>query len=178
VTVDFGGFLPELLGLRQSDPGEAWTPLGQSPATTFPALNHARLPESSLPVNHILNKLQVGNTRPMKRSSAGFLFVLFCTMAATSTPSFAQQQDEPESNRKVVNRVMPAYPYLAYGIRLKGTVKVNVVVGPNGKAKTIEAKGGHPVLVQAAEDAIKKWKWEPSAHETQELIEVNFNPEH
>ncbi len=99
-------------------------------------------------------------------------------MALTSVPSFTQQQDEPESNRKVVNRVVPAYPYLAYGMRLKGSVKVNVVVAPNGKAKSVEAKGGHPVLIQAAEDAIKKWKWEPAPHETHELIEVNFNPEH
>jgi TonB family protein len=126
-----------------------------------------------------INKLHFTTTTPMKRSYAAafFLFVSWLTML-TSVPLLAQQQDEPESNRKVVSRVVPEYPYLARSMNLRGNVKVNVVVAPNGKAKSVEAKGGHPVLVQAAEDAIKKWKWEPAAHETQELIEVHFNLQH
>jgi hypothetical protein len=30
--------------------------------------------------------------------------------------------------------------------------------------------------VQAAQNAILKWRWEPASHETREPIEVNFNP--
>ena len=113
----------------------------------------------------------------MKRSAATFFLVLFWVVALTSFSSAAQQQDEPESNRKVVRRVVPAYPDLARTMNLRGIVKVDVVVATNGKAKSVEAKGGHPVLVQAAEDAIRKWNWEPAAHETNEFIEVNFNPQ-
>ncbi len=112
----------------------------------------------------------------MKRSAATFSLVLFWVVALAFFPSAAQQQDEPESNRKVVRRVMPAYPYLAHTMNLSGNVKVNVVVAPNGTAKSVTVKGGHPLLVEAAEAAIRKWKWEPAGHETNELIEVNFNP--
>jgi len=50
-------------------------------------------------------------------------------------------------------------------------------VQPNGVVKSVEVKGGHPVLVRAAQDAIYKWKWAPATHETREPIEVRFDPQ-
>ena len=88
-------------------------------------------------------------------------------------PSRAQ---ETEGSRKIVNRVTPQYPGLARGLKLQGSVKVEVMVAPDGSPKTVEIKGGHPLLAQAAHDAIQKWKWAPAATETHELIEVKFNP--
>jgi membrane protein involved in colicin uptake len=55
-------------------------------------------------------------------------------------------------------------------------VKVEAVVAPDGSAKTVEIKGGHPLLAQAAHDAVQKWKWVPAPKQTRELIEVKFNP--
>ncbi len=86
------------------------------------------------------------------------------------------QQDQPETKRKVVNRIPPSYPDLARSLDLKGSVKVDVLVAPNGKVKSLEVKGGHPVLAHAAEEAIRKWKWEPGTHETWELLEIRFDP--
>lgn len=60
---------------------------------------------------------------------------------------------------------------------IKGVVKLEVVVEPDGSVKFIGAKGGHPLLVQAAQDAIQRWKWQPEAHETIETIEIRFSPE-
>jgi len=31
------------------------------------------------------------------------------------------------------------------------------------------------VLAQAAVNAVRKWKWEPAAHETRQLLEVKFD---
>jgi membrane protein involved in colicin uptake len=50
------------------------------------------------------------------------------------------------------------------------------VVAPDGSAKTVAIKGGHPLLAQAAHDAVQKWKWVAAPKETHELIEVKFNP--
>lgn len=83
---------------------------------------------------------------------------------------------ETDGNRPVVNRVIPQYPNLARGMKLQGNVKVEAVVEPNGSAKTVEIKGGHPLLAQAVHDAVQKWKWAPAPKETRELIEVKFNP--
>ncbi|MGB6678068.1 MAG: energy transducer TonB [Terriglobales bacterium] len=80
------------------------------------------------------------------------------------------------SSRVVVTRVAPQYPSLARGIKLQGSVRLEAVVAPDGSAKTVEIKGGHPLLAQAAHDAVQKWKWAPAPRETRELTEVHFNP--
>ena len=51
-----------------------------------------------------------------------------------------------------------------------------VLVGPNGSPKSIQAKGGNPVLVQSAEKALRDWKWEPALHATSEVIDLRFDP--
>ena len=89
--------------------------------------------------------------------------------------SFGQQQTE--GTRRILNRVTPQYPEMARSMNLKGNVKAEAVVEPNGVVKSVEVKGGHPVLVRAAQDAIYKWKWAPSLRETREPIEVRFDPQ-
>jgi TonB family protein len=58
---------------------------------------------------------------------------------------------------------------------LAGIVKIEVLVAPDGAVESAEVKGGHPVLAQAAVNAVRKWKWEPAAHETRQLLEVKFD---
>ena len=62
-------------------------------------------------------------------------------------------------------------------MKLQGSVKVEAVVAADGSAKTVAIKGGHPLLAQAAHDAVQKWKWASASKETHELIEVKFNPQ-
>jgi len=37
--------------------------------------------------------------------------------------------------------------------------------------------GGHPVLANAALEALKKWKYEPSSEETTGVVEFHFDPQ-
>jgi TonB family protein len=98
--------------------------------------------------------------------------------AVMLVPAFAAaQQDSSEMTRKVTSRVVPAYPELARAMNVKGSVRLQVVVAPNGTAKSVKVIGGHPVLAQAAERAVQKWKWERVAHDTSEPIELRFNPQ-
>jgi TonB family protein len=96
------------------------------------------------------------------------------TLLIPPSPSFAQQ-DQSE-NRKVVNRIPPEYPKVARLMGLRGTVKVEALVLANGTVKSVEIKGGHPVLAEAAVDAVRKWKWVPAAHESKEPVTVKFDP--
>src|ERR1700746_4236493 len=73
------------------------------------------------------------------------------------------QQDQ--ITRKVKTRVSPAYPELARRMSIAGVVKVQVVVAPNGTVKSAKVVGGHPLLVNAAVDAIKKGRFEPASEE-------------
>jgi hypothetical protein len=51
------------------------------------------------------------------------------------------------------------------------------VENSGSSSKTIRVIGGHPLLAQAATDAIHKWRWVPAGQETTEVIEMKFNPE-
>jgi TonB family protein len=90
-------------------------------------------------------------------------------------PTLASAQEE--LTRKVKSRIAPTYPDIARRMNITGTVKVMVVVAPNGNIKTTKVVGGHPLLVTAAVDALKKWKFEPAADETTGTVEFKFSPQ-
>ena len=110
----------------------------------------------------------------MKNRVAVALFVLVPTLMLA--PSSAPAQETAEGARKVVNKVVPQYPNLARSMNLQGIVRADVLVAPDGKVKFIEVKGGHPVLVDAAQHALRDWKWAPAPHETHESVELRFTP--
>lgn len=78
------------------------------------------------------------------------------------------------AERKVITRVAPSYPELARRMHIGGVVKVEAVVRPNGTVKSARVLGGHPVLVDAAIQAVEKWKFEPAQSETTEAVQVSF----
>jgi len=104
--------------------------------------------------------------------------LLLVAMFALLPPhSWAQESSEAEGGRKVLIKTVPEYPTLGRTMHIQGVVKVEAVIAPNGSVKSVQVKGGHPILVQAAVTAVGHWKFEPAAHETKELIEIKFVPE-
>lgn len=93
------------------------------------------------------------------------------------TVPMAPAQEQPASSRRVVTKVIPSYPDLARRMYLRGTVKVEAVVAPNGAVKSTRVIGGSPLLTRSAVDAIGKWKWAPAPQESKEVIELSFHPE-
>lgn len=82
-------------------------------------------------------------------------------------------QDDP--HRRVRSRVDPEYPPLARHLGIAGPVRLSVVVAPNGTIKEARAIGGHPLLVNAALDAVRHWRFEPATAETTETMQFSFN---
>lgn len=70
----------------------------------------------------------------------------------------------------------PVYPDIARKMKLNGIVRVQVVVSANGSVKETKVIGGHPILVTAAVDAVKKWKFEPANSESTGTLEIEFHP--
>lgn len=93
------------------------------------------------------------------------------TLLAGFLCASAAAEDAP---RKVTVRVNPVYPELAKRVNVRGTVKLAVEVAPNGVVKDVRVMGGHPLLVQAAQDAVRKWKYEPGAGVTTSIVEIHF----
>jgi TonB family protein len=104
---------------------------------------------------------------------AGFAGILVPIVLLSLVPTHAQQV---ASRRKLLVRVAPAYPNLARSMALEGVVKVDALVAPDGSVRSLEVKGGHPVLTQAAVNAVRQWKWEPAASESHEQLEIRFSP--
>lgn len=102
--------------------------------------------------------------------------VLLVVAALMFSASYAPAQETSEGARKVVTKVVPQFPTLARSLHIQGNVRADVLVAANGKVKSVEVKGGHPLLGQAAQDALSLWTWEPASHETHESVELRFNP--
>jgi len=88
--------------------------------------------------------------------------------------AFAQSGSTDEGKRKVKSRVTPSYPELARRMNITGKVKIEVIISPDGRVKSTRAIGGHPLLVQACQDAVKEWKFMPASDETTQVVEFDF----
>lgn len=101
--------------------------------------------------------------------SRSWAYALLTLLLALSLIAFAEETD-----RKVRQRVAPQYPELAKRVNASGTVRLEVEVAPNGEVRSVKPLGGHPLLIPAAEDAIRKWKYEPSKETTTSVVEFKF----
>jgi TonB family protein len=111
-----------------------------------------------------------------KRTAAVLLAVLTLGLAAAPARIGAQQAQNDELVRRAKSKVQPLYPELARKMNISGTVKIEVVVASNGSVKEARVVGGHPVLANAALDAAKKWRFEPSSGESTGVIDFRFEP--
>ena len=115
--------------------------------------------------------------RMMQRWGAGSLLALLGLLVGTVALGPLPVQAQELLTRKAKTKVAPVYPELARRMSITGTVKLSVVVAPNGTVKSSKLVGGHPLLVNAAVDAIKKWKFEPGAEESTGIVEFKFQPQ-
>jgi TonB family protein len=104
----------------------------------------------------------------MKKMAASM--VLAMVLSATAVNLAAQE------GRKVLSNPTPAYPEIAKRLRLEGVVKVQVVIGTDGRIKETNVVGGHPLLVTSVEETLKNWKYAPASSETTALLEFRFHP--
>jgi TonB family protein len=104
--------------------------------------------------------------------------VLLAALAITTGLGGALQGQEGQGDivRRAKNKVPAVYPDLARKMNITGTVKVEVVVSPNGSVKDAKIIGGHPVLANAALEAVKQWRFEPTAQESSGVVDFRFAP--
>ncbi|MGA1984930.1 MAG: energy transducer TonB [Candidatus Sulfotelmatobacter sp.] len=77
-------------------------------------------------------------------------------------------------NRKPLVNPNPEYPEIAKRMNISGTVKVELVIAADGTIKSAKVLGGHPLLADAVQKALKKWKYAPGDAETTMLLEFRF----
>ena len=79
----------------------------------------------------------------------------------------------------LVHQVKPQYPPLARQARIQGTVVLQAVIGKDGKVQNPQVVSGHPMLTQAAIEAVKQWRYKPYSLngepvEVDTQININF----
>jgi TonB family protein len=58
-------------------------------------------------------------------------------------------------------------------MRITGEVRLEVTVDPDGKVTDVKKLSGSSILEAAAEDAVRKWKFEPGPGTV--IVEVSLN---
>jgi protein TonB len=65
-------------------------------------------------------------------------------------------------NAKLMRHPDPIYPQIAKSARISGTVELSAIIGEDGKIQQLTVVTGHPLLRQAALDAVKQWVYQPT----------------
>jgi len=80
---------------------------------------------------------------------------------------------------QILRRVEPIYPHLATVTRTQGAVVLHAIISREGTIEQLQVLSGHPLLDQAALDAVKQWRFRPyilngQPIEVETEITVNF----
>jgi len=80
---------------------------------------------------------------------------------------------------KLLVKVVPVYPSMARNARISGTVYLLGVIATDGTIQSLHVVSGHPLLVNAALDAVRQWRYKPTilngrAVEVEAPISVTF----
>ena len=78
-----------------------------------------------------------------------------------ATPSRIKQGGAV-TQASLINKVNPSYPPLARQTRISGTVRLHAIISKSGTVQQLEVISGHPLLVQAALDAVRQWRYRPT----------------
>jgi TonB family protein len=103
-------------------------------------------------------------------------------------PLFEPPKPKPEKPRPMsegvmeaalLNKVQPQYPVAARLMHIAGTVRLQAIIGKDGRVRDVEVLSGNPILAQAAIIAVRQWRYRPTElnHEIVEVeteITVNF----
>jgi protein TonB len=84
------------------------------------------------------------------------------------------------SEGNLIRKVQPAYPALARSARIQGAVILQAVISKQGSIENLKVLTGHPMLTQAAIEAVSQWRYRPyilnnEPVEVETQITVNFS---
>jgi protein TonB len=84
------------------------------------------------------------------------------------------------SEGNLIQKMQPGYPALARTARIQGAVVLEAVISKQGTIENLKVLAGHPMLVHAAIEAVRQWRYRPyilnnEPVEVETLITVNFS---
>jgi protein TonB len=76
-------------------------------------------------------------------------------------PAMRVRVSQGVSVGRLLKKVEPVYPQLARNARIQGQVVLTAIVSKDGTIQDLRVISGHPMLVQAALDAVRQWRYKP-----------------
>jgi protein TonB len=61
----------------------------------------------------------------------------------------------------LIQKIEPTYPPIARSARIQGQVVLTAIISKTGNIQNLTLVSGHPMLVPAALDAVKQWRYRP-----------------
>lgn len=100
------------------------------------------------------------------------------TIAPPQPPRLIRKSEGVQSGM-LIHRVQPIYPSIARTVHVSGEVELRVIIGRDGAVRSVEVLSGNPLLVRAALDAVRQWRYRPTfldgeAVEVETRITVSF----
>lgn len=83
-----------------------------------------------------------------------------------------------DSHRKLLELVKPQYPELAKQMRVTGAIVLRITILPNGQVTEVQFEKGHPLLLRAAEEAVRRWRFAAAPDTTTQNVQVTFELPH
>jgi protein TonB len=65
-------------------------------------------------------------------------------------------------NARLIRKIVPPYPALARQARISGTVRLIGIIGKDGTIRNLQLVSGHPLLIEAALQAVRQWIYQPT----------------
>jgi TonB family protein len=99
--------------------------------------------------------------------------------ATRNQPERVKLAENVEASR-IINQLPPAYPPIATQAGIQGPVVLHAIIGVDGNVKQLDVVSGHPLLVPAALDGVRRWRYKPilingKAAEVDTTITVTFS---
>jgi protein TonB len=101
-------------------------------------------------------------------------------MPVAPKPVVAMVHVSHMSEGDLVHKILPTYPPMAQAARIQGPVVLQAVISRRGMIENLRVLSGHPMLVPAAVEAVRQWRYRPyilnnEAVEVETQITVNFS---
>jgi TonB family protein len=107
------------------------------------------------------NRLRRAGTRLMQAAALAL-------MVALAMPASAADA------RAVKSKTPPIYPEIAKRMKITGEVRLSVTMDAEGKVTDVQPISGSRALSEAAQDAVRKWRFEHGAGVATVEVSVNF----
>ncbi len=81
--------------------------------------------------------------------------------SAMKEPTHRVRLPAQTSHELLSNEITPSYPPLARQAHVQGLVVLDVNISKEGAVESLKTVSGHPMLIPAAIDAVKQWRYKP-----------------